>query len=262
MRTVQALDRGLRILEFLSARDQPVGVTELAQKLKVDKSTAHRLLGTLLERKFVKQDEHRRYHLSYKPIQIGILQLNRIELRVRARPFLGDLVARTGETAHLAMRIQDRVIYVDREESPNMVTVATHVGGEAPPHCTATGKALMAFLPPAEQDRVLRDLPLERYTPRTMTDLYVLRNHLQDVRQRGYATDDEERFLGVRCIAAPVRDYRGQVVASIGISGPAHRLTLEHLQNLHPIVVEIAAALSKANGYLEPATVPAGGNRR
>lgn len=253
MRLVQSLDRGLEIMELLAKSSEPVTVTAVGGALGVDKSTAYRLLATLQERGYVEQDRHRRYQLGFKTIQLGMAELNRQELRQRARPYLEQLVQETGETAHLARWVQRRVIYIDRVESPNPVSVSTHVGEEVPAHCTATGKALIAFLREDELESYLKEADLKRFTARTITDVDSLRRHLALTRARGYAIDDEELHVGVRCVAAPILGFDGFGIGSVGISGPAHRLTLEFLEDLHPIVARIATELSVANGF-QPVT--------
>jgi IclR family acetate operon transcriptional repressor len=252
MRLVQSLDRGLEILDVLSKSGDAVTVTSIAQILDVDKSTAYRLLVTLQERGYVEQDEHRRYRLSYKPIQLGMTELNRMELRTRAKPYLRELATATGEVAHFAKLIHDRVVYIERVESPNPVSVSTGIGADVPVHAAATGKALLAFVPREQMERMIAQNGLKRFTPRTITNVDQLRRHLHEIRQVGYAVDDEELHLGVRCIAAPVFDYQGTVVASIGISGPSHRVTLDQLDRLTALVTDASRRLSSAGGFQLP----------
>jgi DNA-binding IclR family transcriptional regulator len=165
-------------------------------------------------------------------------------MREVAKPFLRQLMERTGECVHLAVPAQGKVLYIDQVESPATLRVNAQVGTLNPLHCTALGKALLAFgdleLPPT----------LESFTLHTITDPHLLRKNLEQVRAQGYAVDDEEFDLGVRCIAVPVFDFRGKAVGSIGISGPATRVTSERLPGLAASVVEIGKALSERMSFI------------
>ncbi|MCX7854911.1 MAG: IclR family transcriptional regulator, partial [Anaerolineae bacterium] len=134
--------------------------------------------------------------------------------------------------------------------SPEVVSVNTEIGQREPLHCTAVGKALVAFLPDAEREAVLRRLDFRRYTSQTITDLDLFRAHCQQIRAQGYAVDDEELYPGVRCIAAPIRGYDGSVLASLGISGPATRLQSETIPRLGRVVMKYAQEVSRRLGYL------------
>jgi DNA-binding IclR family transcriptional regulator len=160
-----------------------------------------------------------------------------------AKSFLHALMERTGECVHLAVPAQGKVLYVDQVESPATLRVNAQVGTMNPLHCTALGKALLAF------GDLSVPTTLEAFTPHTLTDPDQLRKNLEQVRAQGYAVDDEEFDLGVRCIAVPVFDFRGKAAASIGISGPATRVTLERLPELAAIVVEVGQALSERMSF-------------
>jgi IclR family acetate operon transcriptional repressor len=164
--------------------------------------------------------------------------LTRMPLRDQAKPFLRELVARTGECAHLAIPARGEALYIDQVESPATLSVSTEVGSLAPLHCTALGKVLLAY----EAEAIPDDL--RPYTPNTITDPALLRAHLEEVRRQGYATDHEEFADGVRCVAAPVRDFRGKVIGAIGISGPVGRMPLDSFPNLAAITAEVGQALS------------------
>jgi IclR family KDG regulon transcriptional repressor len=229
-RQIQSLARGLNILALLADADEPMGLTEIAQKLSVDKSTAFHLLRTLASNRFAEQDpKDRRYTLGLRVVELSRRALDRIELRTVAKPCLKLLQQRVGESAHLAVLGGGHVVYVDNVASDATLNVHTEIGHRAPSHCTAIGKALIAWLSPEDLKGLVDGAPLTRFTPRTITTLRELIPHLETVRERGYAVDDEEFDAGVRCVATAVRDYRGEVVASVGISGPTVRLTLERM---------------------------------
>jgi DNA-binding IclR family transcriptional regulator len=240
MTEIQSLARGLKILEILGQAQDGVSITELAERLGVDKGSASRLVATLAGYGYAeKDDETRRYHLGPQVVTLSRSLLTRLPLREAAKPFLRDLMERTGECSHLGVPALGRVLYIDQVESPATLRVNAEVGTMNPLHSTALGKVLLAFgglEPPSV---------MESFTPHTLTDLARLNKNLEQVRSRGYAVDDEEFDPGVRCIAVPVRDFRGKVIGSIGISGPATRVTRERLPQLASIVLEVGKSLSE-----------------
>ncbi len=227
-------------MELMAASDNGVGVTELANDLGIDKSSASRLVQTLVNHGFAEQvTVSRRYRLGPQLVRLSRSLLTRMPLRDEAKPFLRQLVDRTGECAHLAILTQGQALYIDQVESPASLRVTTGVGTLAPLHCTALGKCLLAFNP----DAVLPD-DLPAFTPRTITDPETLSIHLEQTRQRGYAVDDEEYDYGVRCLAAPVYDFRGKVIGAVGVSGPAGRMGLDRVSEFASIVMQASQALS------------------
>ena len=244
MAEIQSLARGLKILDILSQAQEGVSITELAETLGVDKASASRLVATLVNYGYAEKDEQtRRFHLGPQVVPLSRSVLARLSMREVAIPFLLQLMECTGECVHLAVPAQGRVLYVDQVESPATLRVNAQVGTLNPLHCTALGKALLAFGD--------LELPttLESFTPHTITDPGNLHKNLQQVRAQGYAVDDEEFDLGVRCIAVPVFDFRGKATASIGVSGPATRVTPERLPELAASVVEIGKALSERMSF-------------
>jgi len=239
MTEIQSLARGLKILDLLGMSQEGASSTELAEILGVDKGSASRLVPTLDKHGFAEKDHFsRRYILGPQVVTLSRSLLSRLPLRKAAKPFLQRLMERTRECAHLAILAQGNALYIDQVESPATLRVNVQVGQMAPLHCTALGKILLAFddadFPPT----------LEPFTPNTITDPDVLRKHLDDIRQQGFAVDNEEFDPGVRCIAVPVYDIRNKVVGAMGISGPATRITPERLPELTAIVVEIGKELS------------------
>ncbi len=240
MSEIQSLARGLRILNLLGQTPEGISITELADHLGVDKGSASRLVATLAAQGFVEKDEvSRRYRLGPQVVSLSRSVLTRLSLREAAKPYLRQLMERSGECAHLAVAAQGKALYIDQVESPATLRVNAQVGTMNPLHCTSLGKVLLAFGAAEFPDA------LEAYTPRTITDPVMLRAHLDQVRQAGYALDDEEFDLGVRCLAAPVFDFRGKVIGAIGISGPATRMSLERIPELAAGVVDTARALSE-----------------
>lgn len=236
---IQSLSRGLTLIELLGKSNGSRGVTELSRELGVDKSSVTRMLNTLVAHEFaIKDPQSRRYLLGPKLHQLIQQSTNNMPLKQQSMPFIQQLVDETGENAHVGIDAQGRVLVIADIESTAQLRVVSGEGRLIPTYCTALGKCLIAFgdypLPKA----------LEAFTPRTILSRDQLKLHLAQVRQLGYAVDDEEHEFGVRCIAAPVIDQSGTAVASIGISGPTVRITLERISDLAKIVMRTAAALS------------------
>ena len=244
MAEIQSLAKGLKILNLLEHSRQGMGTTEVANQLDIDKSSASRLLHTLANYGFVEQDEATaRYLLGPQLVTLGQRLLNRITLRDHARPYLYELVDKTGECAHLAIQAQRQALYIDQVESTAALRVESEIGTLAPLHCTALGKTLLAF------GEVRMPDELQPYTRRTVADRSSLAAQLEQTRKRGYAIDDEEYNYGVRCVAAAVYDHQGKLVGAVGISGPAGRVTLERIDEFGAVVKGVAGALSARLGY-------------
>jgi len=250
-REIQSLARGLKVIGMLAESDRSIGVTDLAAELGVDKSAAFRLLNTLVNYGFAVQDpETRRYGPGLRIVEISRAVLDRLELRTVAKLYLKQLQKLTGESAHLAVLRGDQAVYIDQENSSAALNVNTEIGRTAPLHCTALGKALIAYLEPEELDRTLGPAPWKKFTPRTMVTRQELDTHLASIREQGFALDDEELNSSVRCLAVPVRDFRGKVVAAVGISGPSSRVTFERVTGLSKIVMDIGKRISQQAGYM------------
>ena len=239
MREIQSLARGLKILVKMAESNGSVSTTSIASELQIDKGSASLLLQTLASYGFAEKDpQTRKYRLGPAVVQLSRSMLTKMPLRETAKPYLLKLVHETGECAHLGILSQGRVLYIDQVESPQSLRVNTEVGFTAPLHCTALGKVLMAWNacePPVD---------LERFTPRTIVDPGMMRLELEKTRSLGYAMDNEEFTHGVRCIAAPIIDFRGKAIGALGISGPAARITIEHMPEMAKRVTDVAQALS------------------
>ena len=239
----------IRLLKAFSEEEEELGVSALAQKLGVAKSTVHRLAVTLVSEGLLEQDPRTdRYRLGVGLFGLGTLVRRRMNLSNEARPILFDLRARTGETILLGIPAETEVMYVYNLESPQALRMRSDIGVRRPAHCTAVGRAIFAYEPETVIDRVLAGT-LARRTPKTITEKAAVRAIFAGVRERGYAVEDEECEPGIRCIAAPVRSADGAVVGAIGIAGPTQRLSLEALVDLSKPLLDAAAAVSVRLGY-------------
>jgi len=239
MSEIKSLARGLTVLKIMAEVDQSIGITNLADKLGVNKSTVSRMVQTLMNHGFVeKSTDGRSYQLGPALVQLSRVVINRLKLRETANPFLTQLVDRTGECAHLAIYAQGKALYIDQVQSDASLRVNADIGHMAPLHCTALGKVLLAFGGYAIPAR------LGSRTGATITDQEVLANELEKIRILGFAVDNEEYDEGIRCIAAPVFDFSNQCIGSIGISGPTARINLKNISKLSQEVLSISKDLS------------------
>jgi IclR family acetate operon transcriptional repressor len=245
------LETGLDLLEVLSMLPDPaqgVGVTGLAELVGADKANVHRLLVVLERRGYVLQDPtSRRWTLSVAVVRLAGRVLRSLDVRQAAAPVLRRLVLEQGETAHLAVATATGGLYVLQERPEGRVSVETDLGAAPVLHASATGKALLAWSEPSERRSQLPRM-LEPYTPRTIRDQVALESDLRSVRRRGYAVDDEELQEGVRCVAAPVFDLGGSVVATVGLSGPVDRVPKARLPSLGRAAMSAAQEVSLALG--------------
>jgi DNA-binding IclR family transcriptional regulator len=247
---IKSVDKALRVLERLGESRREMGVHELARHLNLDVTTIYRILRSLESRGFVQHNaESGRYRLGLRLLQLGEAFLETIELRAVARPHLQRLSEETEETAHLMVLDGCMGTYLDRVESPQRVRVASNVGRREHLHCSAVGKAILAFLPEERVREIVETVGLPRFTPRTITSLDFLLAHLEEVRGQGYAIDDAEGEEGVRCVGAPVFDARGEVIGSLSISAPLYRTSLERLHGWSPLVITAAWEISRSLGY-------------
>lgn len=240
MAEIQSLARGLIILDQLAGSASGVSVTELADVLGVDKGSASRLVSTLASYGYAEKDAiTRRFRLGPQVLALSRSLLSHLPLREAAKPFLHQLVAASRECAHVGILSQGRVLYIDQVESQAALRVNAEVGMMAPLHCTALGKVLLAF------NHLPLDFSLDSFTENSITAPDALRKQLETIRRQGYALDDEEFDLGVRCIAAPIYDFREKVIGSIGISGPTARITPQNIDQYIKHVLTISEALSE-----------------
>jgi DNA-binding IclR family transcriptional regulator len=251
---VQSIARALRVLEALAASRGEIGIVELSRRVALHVSTVHRLLATLADEDYVRQNpDSGGYGLGHKTFQLAEAYIGQIDLRQAVRPILERLSQETGETANLVIRDGREALYLDKAESPRSLRIFSRIGRRAPLHCTAVGKVLLASAPQAGVEALLGDPPFERLTRRTITSATQLRRELAGVRVQGFAVDREECEEGACCLAAPVRNVTGETVAAVGISGPAVRMTPRRIQELIPVIVRAGREMSERLGCREHA---------
>ena len=235
----------LLVLKAFTPECPEWGVRELSTHLGWSRSTTHALLSTLASEGFLMQSKDRRYRLGWAVFELGSVFLSRLELREEALPVMRRLNQRFDEAVHLAVLDRGEAVYVEKVSSPKSVRIITRMGLRHPAHCTGVGKVLLAHAP----ETVLRDVPLIPYTAHTITDTQVFRQELERIRRVGVAYDREEAQVGLSCVAAPISDYTGEVIAALSMSLPTVRF-LPAETCLTQAVKEAVSKISQALGYL------------
>jgi DNA-binding IclR family transcriptional regulator len=240
----------IRLTKAFSESEYEMGISALASRLGLAKSTVHRLASTLVEYDILEQNrETGKYRLGLALFELGTLVRRKMDAASAAQAEIHQLAEATGETVQLAILDHLSVLYIRIRESRQAVRMSSSLGSRAPAHCTSVGKALLAHQPLEVVQQVITQ-GLKRFTPNTITDSDLLLSELASIRTKGYALDDEEIEVGLRCVAAPIRDHSGQVVAAISVAAPVQRMSKKQVQNTIPTVVSIAEAISRRMGYL------------
>jgi IclR family transcriptional regulator, KDG regulon repressor len=249
---IQSVSHALDVLEQFRGEEDELGVTELSKRLKLHKNNVFRILATLQSRSYIEQNKsNENYRLGVKCLELGQTFILQRGMLKQSRAILSELAEQSGETSYISILRANEVVYIDTVETSSTVRVVSRLGLHMPTHATAAGKALIAFESDAEiRSRFGKELP--RYTDNTFSSVEELLRDLEKVRKKGFATDLEEFEMGLRCIAAPVRDYTRKVIGAVSVSGPAHRLTDERIaQTVGAEVVRAGKELSARLGHRE-----------
>ncbi len=246
---LSSVANAMRLLKVFSDDEFEIGVSDLAKRLALAKSTVHRLASTLVRERILERGSRDgKYRLGLLLFELGALVRRKMDVSAEARPQLKALMEKTGETVHLAVLDEFSVLYVNRIESRRAIRMGFGLGVRAPLHCTALGKALLAHQPEAFIDAAIAN-GLPQRTVNTISGPQAFRQELASVRARGYAIEDEEIEAGLRSIATVVRNDAGNVIAAIGIAGPAHRMTKKVLLSYARELMAATDAVSQRLGY-------------
>jgi DNA-binding IclR family transcriptional regulator len=246
---VKSVYRAVKILDVLSSEGEK-SVTEISTTLSFPKSSVHEIISTLLEARILEKDSDRnKYSLGLKLFELGKQAQANLEISKVAIPSLRGLHEQLDETVHLTVLDRKEVLYIECFESTKRLRTYSVIGIRAPLHCTAVGKAILAYLDDGEVEEVIRSMGLPRFTQNTITDRERLNAEVRKIRDFGFATDVMEHEEGVCCVGAPVRNHTGKVVASISVSGPSQRMTTARIEEIAPLVMERAAEISRRLGY-------------
>jgi DNA-binding IclR family transcriptional regulator len=243
---IQVIERMMKLLDVLAEHPEPLGLKQVAQYTGLHPSTAHRILAAMAADRLVDRIEPGSYRLGMRLLELGTLVRSRISVRELALPVMRELHAQTGETANLSVRHDDEIVYVERTSSGRSAMRIVHmIGARAPLHVTAAGKLFLL----EEGFGKLRDYAkrtgLAPHSRNSITSLPLLERELERIQRQGWATDNEEAEIGVRCVAAAVRDDAGQLIAALSLSTPADRMKPQW----GPLVKEAAERVSRAIGH-------------
>ncbi|MBI3949315.1 MAG: IclR family transcriptional regulator [Acidobacteria bacterium] len=245
-----AVVRALTILEAVAQRSGGLTNSEISRRLEIPKSSASYILRTLEQEGYLRRDRHTgKYRLGLKVLNLSHRVLLGLDIRELALPVLRQLVERSHLTAHLAILDHGEAVYIEKVDAPGFIKMDTWVGRRLPIHTTGVGKALVAHLPEAEAKAILKEQGLRKMTSKTITAHSAYLRELEKIRAQGYAVDDEENNLGVRCVAAPVFDSLGRVEAAVGVSGTTSQVDKPSLPKIAELVKEAARGISEQIGY-------------
>jgi DNA-binding IclR family transcriptional regulator len=262
---LQSLDRAIAVLDLLGASDRPLSLADICQQMDIHKSTAHRALMVLERNALIERTPENRFRLGLKLYKLGNRAVEQIDLRTHVHPFFSRLAHDLGEpaTIHLSVLRRTSIVYLDKLAhsvggSP-YVCKASHAGTSNPVYCTSMGKAMLAFQPLETVERVISKIQFVRYTQKTLCSREALLNALETVRHRGYAVDDEEIELGVRCVGAPIFNHSGRAIAALSVSGPVSHITVQSVASIADRILrcsrDISASLGSAPDIAAPANL-------
>ena len=247
---VSSLARGLRILELLAVNEE-MSASRLAVDLETSRAVAHRFLSTLRDLGYVEKSDTGRFRLTFKVVELGMQKLDGFEIRNIAHPYMQQLAMAFGETVNLGHWDNGAIVHLDKINSKEILRLDVGMGAAAPAYCTGLGKALLAYLPDDEVEAYLASTALTAMSPKTITGTAALWNEIAQIRERGYAVDDEELTLGLRCVAAPIFDHAGCAVYALSVSGPSLRMTEEKLCSIREKLLPICRQISRQIGAPE-----------
>jgi len=248
---IQAVSHALDLLEQFQGETDELGVTELSKRLKLHKNNVFRLLATLEARGYIEQNKvTENYRLGLKTLEIGQTFIRQMGLLRQSKPVLEALVKECNETTYVAILKDLNIIYLDAVETDMTVRVVPRVGSRLPAYCTAAGKVQIAYMSDEELENYLPPKEIKSYTKNTITDRDLLKKQLKTIAEQGYAIDDEELDVGVKCVSAPIRDYTRRIIGAVSISGPSMRFTNDRMdKELIPLVTKAAKEISSKLGF-------------
>lgn len=248
---VKSVEKALRILKLFNSYEE-VSLTMMSEMLGVHKSTAYRLAMTLCNEGFLRWDNQKGvFRLGLKVLELSASLIHGIELRNIARPYLEKLQQELGEFIHLGILDDGNVVYIDKIEGKKSIRLYSEIGKRVPCHCTALGKVLLADLSDHEVKNMLKGKSFKRYTSNTIKNLHDYLDHLEEVREKGYAKDIEEHEPMVHCVAAPVRDYTGKCIAALSVTSIVKRFNQKMIDHYCKCIMEVAQNISEEMGYYD-----------
>lgn len=247
--SVPALEKGLLIIETLARSDVSLGISDIATVCELPKSSVFAILSTLEDRGYIIRDSDGKFRLSMKISDLAMSTLSKLDVRYVAHPVMERLARELGYTVHLATLVRGKAVYIDKVPGPGFIQFSTLIGQSQFLHNSAVGKVIAAYISEQELDQALETHGLPQSTPNTLTTPALYKKFLSTVRELGYAVEDEEGEIGVRCIAAPIFDARGLVVAALGITGVRNELPSTSFTSVGEVLKSSGLDISKELGY-------------
>lgn len=243
---LQSLARAVAVLEMLGESEIPLSLAEICQRMQIHKSTAHRSLMVLERITLIERTQDNRFRLGLKLYELGNRAVEQMDLRARIRPYFWRLSAQLGETVHLGVLQKTSVVYLDKVEPNRRICLSSKTGSSNPVYCTSLGKAILAYLPEETVGDIISRIRFVRYTSKTLTNKDDLLKSLERVRKRGFAVDDEEIEMGVRCIGAPIFDESGFPIAALSMSGPTSRVRTQNAAAIAERLIRCCSDISNS----------------
>ncbi len=245
--TIASLEKGIKILELLVQHGE-LSISEAARMMDTNRAGSHRFISTLKDLGYVEKNENNKYQPTLKIMKLATKVANRFEIRRIARPYMYRLSIKYKETINLGFFKNHEIIHLDKIDSLEVLRMDSALGDKAPAYCTALGKAILAFLPDHELVNYLENIELKPLAPNTITDKDRFISELSKIQRDGYAIDDEEMAMGLRCIAVPVFDHNTYPAYALSISGPSMRQTHRILESMKIDIMQVASELSAIMG--------------
>lgn len=247
---IKSIVKAARVINMLADAGEPLSLAQMAANMAISKSTLHGIISTLVDMKFVVQEQHSmRYWLGTRLFEIGNAISSQWNVRKIAYPFIQQIVAEVGETVHMAILDDYEVLYINKQESTSSIRIVTDIGVKLPAHSTGLGKALLSGKSNFELQYMVKNKGLPKHTEFTITDFESLCKEMELIRSRGYATDEQEFVEGLRCVAVPVFDHSGEIIAALSVSGPVSRMNDDKFEHCRESLLKAAAQISIGMGY-------------
>jgi len=244
---VASLAKGLRIIELLATNGE-MSASRVAGHLNTSRAASHRFLTTLCDLGYVEKTKERQFRLTFKVVELGMKKLDGFEIRHSVHPFLQEMALTCGETVNFGHWNGTGIVHLDKINSTEILRLDVGLGALAPAYCTGLGKAVLAFLPADELENYLRSAEWVAMSPKTMTTPEKLKADIEKIRKRGYAIDDEELSLGLRCVAAPVFDHTGRPTYAVSVSGPTQRMPKRKIAAIQATLLPLCRRISRLIG--------------
>jgi len=247
---VPSVDRALTMLELLAKSKNGISMSEMSRKLSLPKSSIHLILTTLERRGYLqKNPQSRKYQFGLKMFSLSRIAVENLEMRDQAHPFLISLMKKTGLTVHMGVLEWGEVVIIEKVDTPSLIKVATWIGRRMDVNCTGVGKALLAFMTEEDFQDFIKANKLTKHNHKSIASINELRKELEIIHKQGYALDDEEDEIGLRCIGAPIFDSSQKVVAAISVAGTTSQIESSRIHAIAKDVMKTAKNISAQLGY-------------